>query len=177
MRPVTVRLSAAGTSEWVVVDRYVQGFVVGLGVKLSSNGNLTYSVEHTFDNILQDFKPATPITRVTTTATVTVVNHGLSVGDFVRVLNGGVAPFDGRFAVATVPDQNTFTYTVVDTGAAFASIYATICTARIFAHETLAAKTVSDDGNYVAPPVACRLNVTAFTAGYVDLTVTQGGIQ
>lgn len=176
MRPVTVRRSAAGFSSWVVVDRYVAGFVVGLGVKLSSNANLTYSVEHTFDNILQDFRPNGVITRALTVCTVPITNHGLSVNDYVKILGAG-DPFDGEYAVASVVDQNNVTVTVANSGATAASIYATVVTARIFTHETLAAKTTSDDGNYVAPPVATRLNVTAFVAGYADLTVTQGGLR
>src|SRR5262245_42541994 len=143
MRIVTVRLSALGSSEWVVVDRYTPGFVVGLGAKLSSNGNLTYSVEHTFDNILQDFKPSSTITRAATVATIPITNHGLAVADFVRVLGAG-APFDGSFAVATVPDQNSVTVTVLNTGPTTASIDATVCTGRVFAHDTLAVKTTSD---------------------------------
>jgi hypothetical protein len=176
MRPVTVRLSAAGRSSWIPVDRYVPSFIVGLGVKLSSNGNLTYSVEHTFDDVFNAVAPVA-ITRVTTTATVNFINHGMSAGDYLKVIGSGDPNLDGEYAIAAITDQNNFTYTVVDTGltAAVASVRIVKC--RIFAHEILAAKTASDDGNYVAPISACRLNVTAFTAGYVDLTAMQGGIQ
>lgn len=174
MRPVTQRLSAAGFSPWVVLDRYVRGFTVGLGVNLSSNANLTYSVQHTFDNVLVEEVLSTPITRVTTTATLTKTNHGLSVGDFIQIAGGG-APFDGQFSVATVPNQNTVTYTVLNSGAASSSPDARAVLARVMNHDILNGKTASDDGNYIAPPVACRFIITTFSAGYADLTVVQGG--
>lgn len=174
MVPVTVRRSALGFTEWVVLDQYVRGFVVGLGAKMSSNGNLTYSVEHTFDPVMTPYSPLT-ITRTTTVATITfTTNHGLSVADFVRIIGAG-APFEGSYAVATVPDQTSVTVTVADAGPTSVPSSTKIVTARIFPHTTLVAKTASADGNYVAPPIACRLNVTAYTGGYVDLTVVQAG--
>lgn len=175
MRPVTVRQSAAGFTQWVVLDRYTKGFVVGLAVRYSSNGNMTYSVEHTFDNVLAPFYASGAITRSGTTCTIPYTNHGLAVNDYVGIRGGG-SPFDGDYAVASVVDQNNVTVTVANSGPTFAAQGAQIIIGRVYQHDILNAKTVGDDGNYIAPPVACRLNVTAYTAGYADLIVVQGGL-
>jgi hypothetical protein len=174
MRPATVRVTAAGFSNWIPLTWLVPGFVVGFGVKLSSNANLTYTVQHTFDNILTPFAPLSPITRSTTVATVPITNHGLSVADWIHVQGAG-APLDGDFAVASVPNQNSVTYTVANSGAAFSAPGVMVATARIFPHSILFNQTASADGNYFAPPFATRLNVSAFTAGYADLTVINAG--
>jgi hypothetical protein len=57
--------------------------------------------------------------RATTTATVTAVGHGLSVGSSV-FLDWDLA--DGFYVVATVADANTFTVTVANSGAASGSV-------------------------------------------------------
>ena len=49
--PITVTVSAAGSSRWVPVDYKQTPFNIGMGVKLSAGANLTYTVEHTFDDI------------------------------------------------------------------------------------------------------------------------------
>ena len=48
-------------------------------------------------------------------------------------------------------------------------------TAKWFPHPTLAAQTADADGNYAAPPIACRLNVTISSGGIVRFTVVQAG--
>ena len=57
--------------------------------------------------------------RATTTATVTAVGHGLSVGSSV-FLDWDLA--DGFYVVATVADANTFTVTVANSGAASGNV-------------------------------------------------------
>ncbi len=179
MRPTQVTLSAAGFSPWVPLNRMSNSFGIGLGVKLSSGASLTYSVQHTFDDIYavsQDFSVA----RVTTTATVTKTNHGLSVGDWVLIYGNrddqAWAPLVGEFTVASVVDANNFTYTVANTGAASIPAGAgKIQTARVFTHETLAAQTTSQDGNYQFPPRATRLVISSYASGIVTLDIIAAG--
>ena len=57
--------------------------------------------------------------RVTTTATVTAVKHGLAVGDSV-FLDWDLT--DDFYTVATVADANTFTVTVANSGAASGNV-------------------------------------------------------
>lgn len=170
-RPTTVRLSAAGSSPWIPLNRMSNSFGVGLGVKYSSNGNLTANVQHTFDDPY--IETLCQLSRVTTSLTINKTNHGLSVADWVKIEGSGTAAWDTEYAVASVTDQNNFVVTVADAGPAAAS--ARIKTARLFNHETLVALAASADGNYQFPPRATRLNVSAFTAGYVDLTVIVAG--
>lgn len=49
MKPVTVTLTAPGTSQWIKLDTYANPFNVGFGVAVSGTG--TYDVEHTFDDV------------------------------------------------------------------------------------------------------------------------------
>lgn len=173
MRLVTQRLTAAGVGPWIVLDYHVSGWVVGIGVVPSSNGNLTYSVEHTFDDITA--KKRAYLQRTTTTATVTLTNHGLSVSDSVMVDGTGDSNVDGYFPVASVTNQNVFTYTVT-TGTTIPNMAVNVALGRVFPHATLAAQTTRQNGNYIAPPFAVRLDVTSFTAGYVDMNVILAGI-
>lgn len=170
MRPVSVRLSAAGFSPWIPLNRLQNNFNVGLAVVFSSNGNLTCTVQHTFDNIFE-WLP-TRVTRSTTTATARRTNHGLSTADWIGIQGMQSTNLDGFFAVASIPDQDTVTYTVSNTGATEANGFMTI--GRLFPHLTLQALTADADGNYISPVTACRLLVSAYTAGYVDLIVSQG---
>jgi hypothetical protein len=64
------------------------------------------------------------------------------------------------------------TYTVEHT---FDNIWDPLVTPVWFPHPTLVAQTTNKDSNYAAPPRAVRLNVTAFTAGSVALTLVQAG--
>lgn len=167
-RPQTVRLSAAGFSPWIPLNRMVE-FAVGLGCKMSSNGNLTYSVQHTFDELWD--RTLCNMSRTTTSLSITKVNHGLSVGDWVQISGGSI--WDGTYAVTSITDQNTFVVTVANSGATSGLFW--VQTGRIFEHDTITAKTTSEDGSYAFPPRACRLRVSIYAAGYVDLTVIQAG--
>lgn len=169
MRPVRVRLAAAGNSPWIPINRLTESFTIALGLVFSSNKNLTANVQYTLDPLVG--QPCN-ITRSTTTATVKLTNHGLSVDDSVVV--EGPAPFAGTYAVASITDQNTFTYTVDNSGATSASD-ARCTPLRVQAHPVLTGITDDQDSNFSAPPTACRLNVSSYTAGYVDLDVVSGG--
>lgn len=51
MRPIRVTVSSATTSNVLPMDQYISPFNLGLGVSLSAGANLTYTVQHTFDDI------------------------------------------------------------------------------------------------------------------------------
>jgi len=61
-RPVRVVVSGVSVSNPIPLNTYGDPFNVGFGVKLSSGASLTYTVEHTFDDV-QDpaFSPATAV--------------------------------------------------------------------------------------------------------------------
>lgn len=169
MRPVSTRLSAAGFSSWIPLNRYTTDFTVGLGVVFSSNGNLTCTVQHTFDDLFE--RTLCALARSGTSLSVTKTNHGLSANDWAQISSGTI--WDGQYAVASITDQNTFVVTVANSGATSGQGY--VQTARVFDHTVLAGLVASADSNYSAPPRACRLNVSVYTAGYVDLNVVSGG--
>ncbi len=60
-------------------------------------------------------KSVTSITRSSNTATVTITSHGYAVGDTVVISGASESDYNGTYTVATVPDANTFTYTVANT--------------------------------------------------------------
>lgn len=177
MRPVRLRVSSATFSRWVGLNWRATdvGFSVGLGVVLSSGASLTYSVQHTFNNIYAPEKDWSG-SRTTTTVTITKTNHGLSVGDWWKTDTAAPAPFAGEFAVAAITDADNFTYTVANSGAtsvAYGLYFG--AGAQVLPHSSLAAKTTSADGNYAFPPRACRLIVSTYASGFADFTVIQAG--
>lgn len=175
MRPTTVRLSAAGFSPWIPVNRLQANFNVGIVVYLSSGASLTYSVQHTMDN-LYDIQPCA-ITRSTTVATLKQTNHGLSVADWIQVFSAGDANLNGSSsgnAVASVVDANNITYTVSNTGATADTGFSTVSKARVLDNLTLTGMTVRGDGNYVNPITAVRLKITSYSSGFADMNVIQG---
>lgn len=60
MRPSRVTVGAVASSPPIPLDTYRGPFNVGIGVVLSAGATLTYTVEHTFDDVFaQGFDPAT----------------------------------------------------------------------------------------------------------------------
>lgn len=60
MRPINQIAAAAGPTSPVPMDHYRQPFNVGLAVVLEPGSSLTYTVEHTFDDVFSPtFNPAT----------------------------------------------------------------------------------------------------------------------
>lgn len=171
MRIQYVTIGSATSSAWQPIDYKQKAFAVGLAGIISSGASLTWKVQHTFDDLgrLQPFTAS----RTTTTATVTLPDHGLTAGDSIQVQYAG-APFDGYYAVASVSDQNTFTYTVANSGAAASLPTAQLVAMRVFDNSVLVSQTGRKDANYAFPVTACRLVCTAYTSGKVTLIVTQG---
>lgn len=174
MRPTSVRVSSAAASAWIPLNRYATSIAIALGVVFSSNKNLTVTVDYATDPLVP--QPC-KVTRVTTTATLTLVNHGLSIGDSIVVSQAG-APFDGTYAVATVTDQNVITYTVTDSGSTGAGGNLVgnpqVIPLRVQAHPVLSGITANADSNFSVPPTVCRLRCSSYTAGYADLNVVPG---
>jgi protein involved in polysaccharide export with SLBB domain len=155
------------------LDWQQRPFNVALLASLSFDGVLTYKVEYTPDNP----QKVTPcyITRSGTTATMTLAaNHGLSVGDSVTVINSGDPNLNGTYPVASVPSANTLTYTVAATGLTTALPQAGVVLMRVFPHDYMVNLTARADGNFAFPISACRVTVTAYTAGSVTLEIMQG---
>jgi hypothetical protein len=106
-RPVRVTLGAVGVSNPIPLNNYAMPFNVGIGCDVSAGGSLTYTVEHTFDDVFAaNFNPST---------------------------------------------------------------------ATWFVTSGLGSQTTDQSGNYSAPVVACRLNVSVWGSGTVTMTVIQAG--
>lgn len=176
MRTQTVSVSAVAASAWIPLNAKQSPFNVSLGVDFDSAASgVTYTVEHTFDD-LGDFRPVTSITRSTTTVTVTFPStapHNLNTGDSLVVQGSGVTGMDGTFTV-TASSATVVTYTSGTSGTATGAIDTRVVPLRVFPHASLAAKTTTSDSNYAYPVTATRLNVTVWTAGKTTLIVNQG---
>ena len=58
-RPVRVTLGAVAVSAPIPLNHYSTPFNVGIGCDISAGGSLTYTVEHTFDDVFAaNFTPA-----------------------------------------------------------------------------------------------------------------------
>lgn len=168
--------AAAGNSAWAPTNYLQKPFSVSLGASITSGAVLTYKVQHTFDDP-QKVRPITSLVRAGTVATVVDPDHRLSVGDSLNVMNTGDANLDGSsIDVASVVDANTYTYTVANTGILVpaAPWNVRIVSLRVFDHAQMTGLSARADGNYAFPIGACRIKVTAYTSGKVDLEVTQG---
>lgn len=176
MYPIAQRLSAAGYTPWIPINRLQTSFNVSLGVILSSGAALTCGVEyttdnpHSADNLIQQFV----LTRTTTSLNIKWTAHGRSVGDWVKLWGNGGGQLDGEYQVATVVDANNFTVTVADSGPTTGTGTGWLQSLRVFDHATLTGLTASASGAFTSPPIATRLKVTSYTSGTVDFTVIQG---
>lgn len=182
MNQTQVTVGSATTSAWIPLNTKKPTFGTALFVGLTGTVNLTYSVQHAVPtNTGGQYHPVpgnevgvnAKLTRVTTTATLVWAGHGLTTSDSI-VIQGAGAPFDGTYAVASVVDADTITYTVTDSGLATAQDGFQAMLLKVFNHDTLAAKTTADDGNYAFPVPFVRLNVTAYTSGKATLVVVSG---
>jgi hypothetical protein len=161
---VSVTLAATGVSPWIPVNRYQVPFGVSLFGLPSSGASVTWKVQHTADRLDSDAERPISISRAGTVATVTDPAHGLSVGDSVIIMGSGSSNLDGTQAVASIVDANTYTYTVVNTGATASATGTRGKNLRVFDHATLTGQTAR---------AAVRLSATV-VSGTVTLEILQG---
>lgn len=61
-RPVRVTVGSAAASNPIPLNNYSTPFSVGIGVDVSAGATLTYTVEHTFDDVFAaNFVPASAV--------------------------------------------------------------------------------------------------------------------
>lgn len=61
-RPVRVTVGAVAVSNPIPLNNYTSPFNVGIGVDVSAGATLTYSVEHTYDDVFAaNFVPASAV--------------------------------------------------------------------------------------------------------------------
>jgi hypothetical protein len=120
-----------------------------------------------FPNGRQIESASQPITP-STTVTMRVKNHGLTVGDTIIVsgLTGGTTPANGTFVVLSVTDKDVFTYTFTSTQVAAATFDVTAGVLK-------AGFTLVPGGAYTQPQVFTTVgNDGSVSNGLVSLTVT-----
>lgn len=120
-----------------------------------------------FPNGRQIESASQPITP-STTVTMRVKDHGLTVGDTIVVsgLTGGTTPANGTFVVLSVTDKDVFTYTFTSTQAAAATFGVTASVLK-------AGFTLVPGGAYTQPQIFTTVgNNGSVSGGVVSLTVT-----
>lgn len=188
MKLTKVTVTGVAISDFAPVD-YEQ-ISPQLGISVIIQGTATFSVQHTFSDIFklhstggaQDGsagQSSALLTRAAAVATVTIANHGLAVGDYIKSTGNG-APFDNGpggagvvYAVATVPTVNTFTFAVANSGATV-GYGGFIQIANVLNHSTMAAVSANSSGSYAFPIAAVRLNVTASTGTVTMIAIMTG---
>lgn len=117
------------------------------------------------------------LSHVGTTATCVSANHGLVVGNSIKITGAAKTYFNGTFTILTTPDQNTMTFTVVATGSAneplptaatWSSTITLIATATTpTAHGLTSGQSVTVSGatqtQYNVTAVVTVLSTTSFT--------------
>jgi hypothetical protein len=100
MRPVEKTLSGLGVTPWVPVDYRQAPFEIGIGVALTAGATLTYSVEHTFNDI-QD-STVTPIAYQNVGLTNKVTNDDGNYAFPVRAVRLNVTVYTSGSATMTL---------------------------------------------------------------------------
>lgn len=180
--PAYVTLAAVGNSPWVPLSYLQAPFGVTMACTLSGAGNLTYSVQYSYDG--QDVSNSQLVTIVRTAGSANVLwpDHGLVTGDAVITTATGSPNLDSATDADNRPiaqdityvDENNFTYVVANSGATFGAQPSRCRRFRVFTHAVLAALTARADSNFNLPCQFVRLKVTAYTAGKITMAVTQG---
>lgn len=179
---------SATVSPWVPID-YLQGAIqVAVAVEpWSTATGLTATVQQTFD----DLKASNPVTwtRAGTTVTVTdtgppailTPGHGLVTGDSIILKGSGSSNIDSPLDLSgngdlgwtvTVTSATTYTFTTANTGPTSGQGFVTQL--RVSTVTGFSAVNARTFGNIGYPVTAVRLNVSALTAGAVDINVLQG---
>ena len=101
MRPITVTVTAEGSSSIVPLDHYQSPFNVGFGVKVS--GTVDYTIQHTFDDIFNS--TVTPVwfnheTAVAQSAALDG-NYAFPVRG-IKVLNNSGTATDGGTTITVI---------------------------------------------------------------------------
>lgn len=169
----SVTAIAAGPTAWLPVNPVISPFSLSMSVTLDQAGSGTYKAQYTYD-ALGKFTQVASITRSTTTATLTLADHGVSSTADCVIVRGAGAPFDGIYTVAALTSASVFTYTVLNSGLSTAASTAEVCVLRVIDHGTITGKTGNFDGNISVPVTAVRLNVTSYSAGKFTMVTVQG---
>jgi hypothetical protein len=186
MHLATQTLSANGDSPWIIPGPMLLATTLGLLLRFTSNANLTANVEYTYSDPLQTERAVT-LARAGTVLTVTDPAHKLNAGDAVQLSNPLLDPnntwgadtlwklWGTAYDIATIVDQNNYTLTVANAGAAAATGF--IRSFALLTHPVLKAITGAPpariDSSLGFPVGAIRLNVTGYVAGSAELTVQQ----
>ncbi len=100
MRPQVVTVSSQASSAWIPVDMYQTPFNIGFGVTLATDSTLTYSVEHTFDDIFDS--SVTPVAFPHATVAGETTNQDGNYAYPVRAIRLTVSAYTDGSATLTI---------------------------------------------------------------------------
>lgn len=99
MRPQVITQSSAGTTAWIPLDYKQSPFNVGFGVTIGG-GTLTYSVEHTFDDVYDS--TVTPVAFAHSTVAAQTTNKDGNYAFPVRAVRLNVTAWTSGTATFTI---------------------------------------------------------------------------
>jgi hypothetical protein len=140
---------------------------IGFTVKPLPSSAGTYDVNFTTSDLGKG--TAASYTRSTTTLTVTHTNHGLTTNDSYVI--AGDTDFEGTHAIASVTNDNVFTITVADSGAAAGNI--TGYPLQVDDVTDFTAASGTNSGNISASVSAIRLDASSATTAALVFEVNQ----
>ena len=168
MRPKKVTVAAAAVGNWIPVSRGSPGDI-GFTVHPLTSSAGTYDVNFT-QSEMQKGVLNVPISRTTTTLTITLTAHGLTTADDVILYGVLGQDYNGRFKVASVTDANNITVTVANSGTATKANVLPIIVDTV---TDFSAVSGLKSGNIFASTTALRLNCTSVTTAGVSLYINQ----
>lgn len=165
MKPTKQTITEGTVGDWIPVTRNSEN-TKGFTVRPHTNSGGTYDVNFTESDLQGGTKR--PVSRSSTTLTITWVDHGLTTDDDV-VLTESI-DYDGVYRVASVPDQNSLTVTVAASGTArFAKVAGVV----VDTLTNLSAVSGLNSGNIFGSVSAVRVDATNVTTQPVDIIIDQ----
>lgn len=100
MRPQTIAVSSQAASAWIPMDYKQSPFNIGFAVVLTGTPTLTYSVEHTFDDIFDS--TVTPVAFAHATIAAQTTNKDSNYSAPVRAIRLNVTAYTQGTATLTI---------------------------------------------------------------------------
>lgn len=185
MRLITQTAGAAGLQNWIPLDPRVIAFNVEIATYFDATGSMTFQVNRTTSDLFHEIRCVG--TSSTTTLTITFPSaHGLTTADQVIISGsnfGGATGsgytlannIDGTYAVGAVSSATVITVTTTSTSGTNYDLH--VVPVKLTTAALATGTTGTTLTNVTGPCTGVQLDVTAYSAGNVTMTVQQAGIR
>jgi hypothetical protein len=168
MIPKRKTITEGTVGSWIPVDRKSNG-TIGFTVRPQTGAGGTYDVNFTESNLQKGYTEV-PISRSTTTLTISLVNHGLTTSDDVILSNVRNGDYGGTYRVASVASVNAFAVTVADAGDAKTATVIPVVVDTVTDFNDVSGLS---SGNIFASVTGVRVDARNVTTAPVDIYLNQ----